>query len=448
MNRRVKTFAARQVIELLRSGVSSRYLGTLFSYGREAALERVVRELKQVSAEGGVVSLVVKGNFGNGKTHFLNLVFQKAAEMSFAISFVPLSRETPFHKLERLYRRAVAGLTLPGYNQPGFAPLLAGLKPGSAEADDILNYAGRNLHPKLAAVLRNYLEGNGDAYNQHILLSDLAGDFVPNAQLKSIHRLNFGKALALPRFSAKENTFDYFRFLARLICARSYAGWVILFDEFEQLMYLGAQSRANAYLNAARFISPAYGLTGVYSVFAASSNLWSELIWKRKNSDFEIVPQKLTAKGREHDIPTVREVFTYFLKDSLFLDTLANFDIRRLLQAVRDHHAAAYGWPAPVDLDRFIDGLPLDRPLRTVIRAVVEYLDQQYLYDQRPEITVERPEEILPEEEAKEEGAEEEVAAAADEEENGAGDGRDEEERRSAGGAQEGGTFYEVAGDD
>ncbi len=406
----MKEFRARQVVELLRSGVSSRYLSTIFSYGREAAIERVSRELKQVHAEGTVASLVIKGNFGNGKTHFLNIVFQKALEMNFAVSFVPLSRETPFHRLERLYRRAATGLFLPGYDQPGLAPLLEALVPGSAEAEAIFDYAERNLHPKLAAVLQNYLEESGDAYNRHILLSDLAGDFVPNAQLKSIHRLNFGKALPLPRFTVKESIFDYFRFLARLIRSCGYAGWVILFDEFEQLMYLGVLSRANAYLNAARFMSPAYGLTATYTVFAASSNLWSELIWKQKNSDYDLVPQKLADKGREHEIPTVREVFGCFLRDNLFLDTLSAFDTRRLLQAVRDHHACAYGWPAPVDLDRLTGGIPSDRPLRTVIRALVEYLDLEYLYGERPEITVAMPEEILPEE-----------VAAAD------GDGEEEE---------------------
>ncbi|TEB10780.1 BREX system ATP-binding domain-containing protein [Pelotomaculum propionicicum] len=392
----MENFAARQVIEYLRSGVSSRNLSAIFSYGREAACERVGRELERVRSDGGAFSLVVKGNFGNGKTHFLNIIAHKAQELNFAVSFVPLSKETPFDKLDRLYRRAAAGLYLPGCSQPGFVPLLEALQPGSDQANEMLNYAARNLHPKLEAVLKNYLDGSGDAYNQHILAGDLAGDFVPTTQLKSIHRLNFGKGLSLPPFKVKENTFDYFRFLSRLIRAAGYAGWVILFDEFEQLMYLGITARASAYLNAARFMSPSFGLTATYTVFAASSNLWSELIWKQKNSDYDIVPQKLAAKERQYDIPTVREVFGSFLKENLFLDTLSTFDIRRMLQAVRDQHALAYGWQAPDDISRAKAGLPADRPLRTVIRAVVEYLDLQYLYGGRPEIAAAMPEEILP----------------------------------------------------
>lgn len=243
---------------------------------------------------------------------------------------------------------------------------------------------------------RNAAKSTGDAYNQHILAGDLAGDFVPNAQLKSIHRLNFGKALSLPPFKVKENTFDYFRFLSRLIRAAGYAGWVILFDEFEQLMYLGIMARANAYLNAARFMSPSFGLTATYTVFAASSNLWSELIWKQKNSDYDNVPQKLAAKERQHDIPTVREVFGSFLKENLFLDTLSTFDVRRMLQAVRDQYALAYGWQAPDDISRITAGLPADRPLRTAIRAVVESLDLQYLYGGSPEVAAKLPQELLP----------------------------------------------------
>jgi hypothetical protein len=143
-------------------------------------------------------------------------------------------------------------------------------------------------------------------------------------------------------------------------------------------------------------MSPSFGLDATYTVFSASSNLWSELIWKQKKSDYDTVPQKLEAKERQHDIPTVREVFGSFLKDNLFLDTLSTFDIRRMLQAIRDHHALAYDWPAPEDIDQATGSLIGDKPLRTVIRAVVEYLDLQYLYGGRPEVTVKMPEEILP----------------------------------------------------
>ena len=393
----MEKFAARQVIECLRSGVSSRSLSAIFSYGREAACERAGRELERVRSDGGVLPLVIKGNFGNGKTHFLNIIAQKAEEMNFAVSFTPLSKETPFDKLDRLYRRAAAGLYLPGCSQPGFAPLLEKLQPGSNQADEILNYTARNLHPKLEAVLKNYLADSGDAYNQYILTNDLSGDFVPNAQLKSIHRLNFGKALSLTPFKVKENAFDYFRFLSRLIRTAGYAGWVILFDEFEQLMYLGITARANAYLNAARFMSPSFGMTATYTVFSASSNLWSELIWKQKSSDYDYVPQKLAAKDRQHDIPTVREVFSSFLKENLFLDTLSAFDVRRMLQAVRDQHALAYDWQAPEDISPATAGIPADRPLRTVIRALVEWLDLQYLYGGKLEIETVMPEELLPE---------------------------------------------------
>ncbi|MHB8985974.1 MAG: BREX system ATP-binding domain-containing protein [Eubacteriales bacterium] len=397
------------------SGVSSRNLSGVFYYGREAALERVSRELSRVKEDAAPTALVIKGNFGNGKTHFLNIVSKKAWEMNFAVSFVPLSKETPFNKLDRIYRRAVAELYLPGYSQPGFLPLLAGLKTGDDETEQILNHSERHFHPKIAAVVKNYLKG-GNSYNQHLLSCDLAGDFVPVSQLKSVHRLNFGSALSLPRFTVKENVFDYFRFLSYLVRARGYAGWTILFDEFEQLMYLGAVARAEAYLNAARFISPAYGLTSTYTVFSASSNLWSELIWKQKNSDYDNIPLKLTDRGRLHDVATVREVFGCFLRDNLFLDNLSNFDIRRMLQSIRDRHALAYGWEAPLNIDDVTSGLPGDRPLRTVIRAVIEYLDLQYLYGQRPEIRIEKPEEPAPVQTDESENCfEEEVAAARDE---------------------------------
>jgi hypothetical protein len=67
-----------------------------------------------------------------------------------------------------------------------------------------------------------------------------------------------------------------------------------------------------------------------------------------------------------------------------------------MLQAVRDQHALAYGWQVPDDIDRATAELPADRPLRTVIRTMVEHLDLQYLYGGRQEVAAEMPEELLP----------------------------------------------------
>ena len=385
-------FNAQQIIECLRSGVSSRKLSAIFSYGREAALERVSREMIRVREEGAVQSLVVKGNFGNGKTHFLNIIFDMAEKMNYTVSFVPLSKEIPFNRLDRIYRNAVAALHLPGFMQPGMLPLLSQAGAGSEETEDIVKFASRQLHPKIAAVLKNYFE-SADPWNRHQLFSDLSGDFIPGSLLKSIHRINTGSTLHIPRFLLKEHVFDYFRMLSYLIKAQGYAGWVILFDEFEQVMHLGVNARTAAYLNAARFMSKAFGLTSTYTIFSASSNLWSELLLKEKRSDFDVIPDKLTATGCQHHIPTAREVFGQFLRDNLFLDNLSSFDVRRLLHAISEYHSRAYNRQSPADVEAVLNLLGGDKPLRTTIRSMVEYLDLQYLHGDEPEISVSKPEE-------------------------------------------------------
>ncbi|MCL5057319.1 MAG: ATP-binding protein [Actinobacteria bacterium] len=385
-------FNAQQIIECLRSGISSRRLSAIFSYGREAALERVSREMGRVSEDNAVQSLVLKGNFGNGKTHFLNIIFDLAEKMNFAVSFVPLSKEIPFNRLDRIYRNAVAALYLPGFMQPGLLPLLSQDRSGSEDTEDIVKFASRQLHPKIAAVLKNYFESN-DPWSKHQLFSDLSGDFIPGSLLKSIHRINTGITLNIPRFLLKEHIFDYFRMLSYLIKARGYAGWIILFDEFEQVMHLGVSARSAAYLNASRFMSKAFGLASTYTVFSASSNLWSELLLKEKRSDFDVIPDRLADKGFQHHIPTVKEVFGQFLRDNLFLDNLSSFDVRRLLHAISEYHSLAYSRQTPVDMEAVLNLLGGDTPLRTTIRSMVEYLDLQYLHGVEPKILVSRPEE-------------------------------------------------------
>ncbi len=388
----VDSFNSQQVIELLRSGVSSRKLSAIFSYGREAAIERVNRELIRVRSDGAVQSLVLKGNFGNGKTHFLNIIFDLAEKMNFAVSFVPLSKEIPFSRLDRVYRNAVSALYLPGFAQPGILPLLSPGGGGNEETEEVIKFVSRQLHPKIAAVLKNYCQST-DPWNRYQLYSDLSGDLIPGSLLKSIHRINTGSTLNIPKFLQKDHIFDYFRLLSYLIRARGYAGWVILFDEFEQVMHLGVGARATAYLNAARFMSKAFGLTSTCTVFSSSSSLWSELLLKEKRSDYEAIPDKLAAKGLHQHIPTVREVFGQFLRDNLFLDNLSSFDVRRLLHTIAGHYTRAYGWQAPEEVEAVLNALDGEKPLRTTIRAMVEYLDLRYLHEEDTEISVTAPEE-------------------------------------------------------
>jgi len=387
----LRDYEAVSVVEALRSGVASRRLSAIFSYGREALLEQVEQDL-EASAAGVTRCLLLRGNFGEGKTHFLNCVYNRAQERNFVVSFVALSKETPFNRLDRVYPKIVAGTYLPHAADPGVEGLIQDLRPGSEVAGELLAFAEQNLHPKISFVLRNYLEG-GDTYQQHLLYSDLAGEWLPLSQLKSLHRLNFGVPARIERFRSRIDVWDYFRFLSQLIKLRGYAGWVILFDEFELVATLGIAARSEAYCNLGHFLFPdeKTGLPFTYTIFSIAAEFWPAVLvpLRRRRADPDQIPARFFAQGEAAKAETAKRVLNTLLRDIVTLESLPRSEVRRLLEAVCDLHARAYGWTPTVDVDHILEATKADR-LRTKIRYALEYLDLKYLYGEEPLVHIGR----------------------------------------------------------
>lgn len=403
----MRDYEAVATVEALRSGIASRHLAAIFSYGREALLEQVERDLEEVAKEGRSRTLLLRGYFGEGKTHFLNLIFNRAQELNFAVSFVVLSKETPFNRLDRVYPKVVAGTYLPRAADPGIEGLLRDLRPSDPVAEDLLATTRQEFHPKLFYVLANYLE-SGDTYQQHLLYSDLAGEWMPLAQLKSLHRFNFGRPLKIASFKPQTDVWDYFRFLAQLIKRRGFAGWVILFDEFELVGTLGIGARSESYVNLARFLFPrgTEELPYTYVVFGVANQFWSHRLVpeQRRRSDVEEVLARFRGKGEHEKAERARQAINALLQNSVNLEPLSSFEIQRMLSKVVELHARAYGWRPEVNLEELLYATKHAR-LRTKIRYAVEYLDLKCLYGEEPVVRAGELEEM----------SMEEVAAATEE---------------------------------
>lgn len=390
----LRDFEAVRIIEALRSGVSSRRLSAIFSYGREALLEAVQRDLDGVAAGKSSRAVILRGDYGEGKTHFLNTVFNLAQKQNFAVSFVILSKETPFNRLDRVYPKLACETYLPGEAEPGLEALLRDIHPDGTVARELLDFAGNELHPKIACVLENYFQAR-ESYHVHLLYRDLTGDWLPLAQLKSLHRINFGRAVRVEKFIPRVHVWDYFRFLAHLVRARGLAGWVILFDEFELVGTLGIAARGEAYCNLSRFLFPdgARELEATYVVFSAFSGFWSVRLLAERRPDIDEVPARLLSRGEPRKAELARRALNALLQDTVTLESLPSAEVRRMLAAVRDLHARAYGWEPEVNLDEILNATRHAR-LRTKIRYALEYLDLKYLYREEPVVATKELEEV------------------------------------------------------
>lgn len=115
-NRMLDLNTARKIIEKVGgSGTPPEYGFQFFTVGIDVYLNTIDEEyLKSFIKDGGSAFKMVIGIYGGGKTHFLYSIREKAWNYNYISSYIILSPEqTPFHKLEQVYRAIVENLVYP-----------------------------------------------------------------------------------------------------------------------------------------------------------------------------------------------------------------------------------------------------------------------------------------------------------------------------------------------
>ena len=263
-------YEARHIIEAMRSGVPSRIVGRCFSEARPNLMRHIQSRLDQLQHDGISSGMILRGRYGEGKTHLLNTVLALAYERNMAVTFLPLSLESPMDKLHVLYPAIVNHTYLPGREQPGFLDLLSNLTVTSPQAEEISAFARDELDcDKCYYLFRAYLKNMDSDETAFTLRSDLEGAFMPNGTLKKVYRASFHEIVKYRvNFAKTFHTIDYIRFISKLFQVMGIQGWVLLFDEAELIGRMGKKARLKAYNNIHRFLFPAENLVSVLSVFA------------------------------------------------------------------------------------------------------------------------------------------------------------------------------------
>lgn len=367
-------FEARHVIEALRSGIPSRAVGQYFSEARPGIMREIAGQLDETCETGKSRGRIIAGKYGEGKTHLLNTVFSMAHSNNMVVSYLSLSKETPFDKLYLVYQKLVNNTYLPKRVQPGFTQILEKMTPGSPAANELLFYAAKHLETdKLYYLLRAYLNTE-DQDEKFMLQADLEGDFIANVPLKQIYRRIYNERVKYNvNFSKTKHCRDYFAFLSRLFRLEGYNGWVLLIDETELIGRLSKKARLNAYRNMAEFLLPGGQMESVYTLFALGASYTEDVI--EAKHDYEnleaIYPQEQEPMG------TVLNLITRAQQ----LAPLTDSEIREVLKKIQSFHGRAYDWNPNVSIDTILTATQSGGYLlRTKLRAAIEFLDQLYQY--------------------------------------------------------------------
>ena len=368
-------YEARHIIEALRSGIPSHAVGQYFSEARPLIMQEIIQDLDEVRDEGKSKGKIISGKYGEGKTHLLNTVFNLAHANNMVVSYISLSKETPFDKLYLVYQKLVHNTYLPKRLQPGFMQEFEQLTPNSPLTNELLLFAAKQLDTdRLYYILRSYVNTD-DQDEKFLLQTDLEGDFVPNLQIKQIYRRIFDEKVSFNvNFVKFKHYQDYFSFLSHLFILLGYSGWVILFDEAELMGRLGKKTRLKAYGNMAKFLFPQKHLESVYSMFAISASYGEDVI--EGKHEFE----NLAEFFAEEDARSIRQVLEA-IRQAPQLTPLTKDEIHGILRKLIYFHGRAYDWEPKAGVEEIIKSIDNGgHLLRTKIRSAIEYLDQLYQY--------------------------------------------------------------------
>jgi len=257
----------REIIDALRHGTVPRRGLDVLAVGLGGFEKAIDSELDAV-AQGGAGFKAVRGEYGSGKTFFARWLAERAKRRGFAAAEVQISEtETPLHRLETVYRRALERLSTPDCLEGAFRSVIDGwiygleeevLGDGSVSREDPARLAQltdellerrlapiNRATPQFGIALRAYhrAQREGDSALADGLIAWLAGQPHTGAASKRAAGLKGD----VDHFAA----LSFLKGLLSVLADSGFKGLVLVLDEIETLQRVRTDVREKG-LNALR----------------------------------------------------------------------------------------------------------------------------------------------------------------------------------------------------
>ena len=257
----------REIIAALRKGTVPQRGLDFLAVGLQRFEPVISSELGDV-AQGGSMFKAVRGDYGCGKTFFGRWVQEYAKKKGFAVAEVQISEtETPLHRLETVYRRAMEQLSTTDCFLGAFRSIVDAwfygleedvLAEGNIDSRDEKALSGRadqllekrlaeitRATPQFAAALRAYREAQ--RANDHATAEGLAGWLAGQPHVAASVKRVAGIKGDVDHFAA----LSFLRGLLLILKDSGYSGLVLVLDEIETLQRVRGDVREKG-LNALR----------------------------------------------------------------------------------------------------------------------------------------------------------------------------------------------------
>ena len=264
---RIKPAQRDAIIQSLRAGVVPRAGLQHFQVGRVSEIQSLIKDIDRV-AGGGSAFRVIVGDYGAGKTFFLNLVRSIALEKKLVTANADITPDRRLHASEgqarSLYTELMRNLATrarpDGGALPGIVEKFVGSAKDEAEAnsvtpESIIQSRLRSLEELVngydfAAVIEKYWEGFSQGNDELVRNAEkwLRGEFTTKTDARV--------ALGVRTIINDGNVYDHLKLFARFVRLAGYSGLLVTLDELVILFKLpSSQARNSNYEQILRILN-------------------------------------------------------------------------------------------------------------------------------------------------------------------------------------------------
>ncbi|MDP9933492.1 ATP-binding protein [Variovorax paradoxus] len=263
------------VIQSLRAGVVPRAGQHLVQVGRTREIQTLVTDIERI-ADGGSTFRLVIGEYGAGKTFFLNLVRAIAMEKKLVVASADLNPDRRLHasggQARSLYAELMRNLAtrtkpeggaLAGIVEKFIATAKAEAKAGGLETEAVIRQKlehltelvnGYDFADVIAAYCRGFEEGNDQLKSDAIRW--LRGEFATRTDAR--------QALGVRSIVDDAAVYDQLKLLARFVRLAGFSGLLVNLDELVNLYKLAnTQARNSNYEQLLRILNDSLQGTAV-----------------------------------------------------------------------------------------------------------------------------------------------------------------------------------------
>ncbi|HEY3266204.1 MAG TPA: BREX system ATP-binding domain-containing protein [Armatimonadota bacterium] len=381
-----ETVERLRAIEALRAGVPNRDVVRLLPPVQRNLEDRFGSLLDATEAgwEGSKQppGFLIEGDFGSGKSHWLEFLRHTGLERNFVCSTVTLNKETPLYDISKLYRACVGSAAAPDRVGPALEEIAHSFaSTRSAGLADLYQWLNRekDLDPRLAATVFLF-EHSHDSDLREKIVAEWMGYPMRVPDLKAaLREAGEASTFAIGR-PLKTQAIRRFEFMSRFFRAAGYAGWLILVDETEMISKYSLRQRARAYAHLAQLGGMAKGISlpGVAAVYTITEDYAGQVLRGRKN-DLVTIPARLEGTRDEPYIPFAQAGMEAIERRGTALHAVSRERWQNTGASVRQLYSEAYGWEAPeTDHQREYS---TSTPMRQYVRSWITVWDLRRLYN-------------------------------------------------------------------